>query len=111
MSHTVTVHFEDRTDAPSYDLTCTEPADAPCKAVWDCECEGYLNYEVRNGRPTHSAVFPSVGERCIGRFSPGACDVGAQFDADSGLFGEITFDVDFNGDCGGLAIVGGGVTR
>lgn len=111
MSHTVTVHFEDRTARPSYDLTCTEPADAPCKAAWDCECEGYRNYEVRNGRPTHSAGIPITGERCIGRFTPGACNVGEWFDADDSLSGEITFDVDVNGHGDGLRIVGGGVTR
>lgn len=76
-------------------LICHAPADAQCKAVWDCDCEAFYDFLITDdGLPTHLPDPHYKHRWCTGRWGTG-CDLVDWFDAgeDEALTGTVTFDV------------------
>ena len=60
-------------------VRCDEPATAPCRAVYDCGCEGYYDIGITDdGRPYH-VPQPDEGEVHIGRFEEHCCTIAEWF--------------------------------
>ena len=38
---------------PMLSMTCEEPPESMCHAVWTCECEGWSSDGIDNGEPWH----------------------------------------------------------
>lgn len=80
---------------PSSRLICHAPGDAPCKAVWDCECETIFDYLVtREGKPTHLPDPYDKHHWHEGRFDHTQCSLADWFENDDEpLQGTVTLDV------------------
>lgn len=63
---------------------CNAAPDAPCRAVWDCECESSWRYRTIDGKPAHDSTFEGTesagNEVHIGRFDPEYCDLTDWYD-------------------------------
>lgn len=57
------------------ELECRAAPDAPCKAVWSCDCESTYGYHVHEGRPHHYSTWDNGDLRGhhIGHFDPDHC--------------------------------------
>ena len=104
MSHTVTIRFDELGYGPSYSMTCTEPAESLCHAVWDCSCESSDDCGEEGGRPWHESSYGEDRERHYGTYDPTSCNVREWFENSEDVYecikGSISFDVasEWNGD-------------
>ena len=90
--HKIRVEFLGFT--PLYRLVCEAPADAPCHAAFDCDCEQFYDYMVtREGVPTHLPDPFDKHHWHTGRFDPTRCGLADWFEDDEAIQGEVTFDV------------------
>lgn len=81
----------------SYRLICRAPGNAPCKAVWDCDCELIFDYMVdREGKPTHLLDPFDKHTWHVGHFDHSQCSIRDWFEGDGEeeLQGTVTFDVE-----------------
>lgn len=96
MTHTVTVEWESGY-GPTYSFHCNAPTDALCHAVYDCDCEEYVDHGLEDGRPWHTTYTgDGVGEaRHYGRFDTDHCIEREWFEiTDDPLDGVLTFEVE-----------------
>ena len=103
--HVVRIEFH---GGLTYTMTCTALADAMCHARYDCECEAWIDADVRDGLPTHRVGdydMPTRDDeaRHVGRFDPGWCNIVEWFEDGDGaddMTGTFTFPVTpvFEGD-------------
>ena len=60
------------------ELECHASSDAPCRAVWDCDCESIYGFHVVDGAPHHFSTYDDVAAvrgHHVGRFDPGHCTI------------------------------------
>ena len=57
------------------ELECHAAPDAMCRAVFDCECEGYYGYHVVDGKPHHHSSYDGIeaSGHHVGHFDPDLC--------------------------------------
>jgi hypothetical protein len=91
--HTVTIDWDNH---GCHTFTCHAPADALCRASWDCTCEEWIGLVVEDGVPWHDAGTDVEVGRHRGRFDGGGCNLRDWYDECRGadlLTGEVTFPV------------------
>lgn len=79
---------------------CRAADDAPCRAVWDCECESITDYSVIDGVPCHRNAYDDQAFHA-GRFDADRCNLRDWFEGqDECVEGEVRVDVTehFRGD-------------
>lgn len=55
-------------------VRCREISEAACHAIWDCDCVGFHDYKVINGKPTHSKEIGGAdSDRCVGITAADQC--------------------------------------
>lgn len=80
---------------PMLSMTCEEPPESMCHAVWTCECEGWSSDGVDNGEPWHHHYEDLPHVRHVGKFDRAVCNWGDWFDgSDETMRGAIVFRVE-----------------
>lgn len=106
--HHVTIDYG-RDGSPTLSLTCSAPADAPCRAEWSCDCEEFVWGEVEDGKPAHY-TFDSEDEPVthVGAFVPDYCSLVDWFDnSEEMMRGAVTVSVRVKWNDGPEFILGG----
>lgn len=79
-------------------MTCHAPVGAPCRAVWDCDCESTYGYHVKDGKPHHYSTYDdgiSVRGHHVGRFDPDECNLCDWHGSSEGdVIGAVVVDVE-----------------
>lgn len=78
-------------------LECAAAPDAPCRAVWDCDCESIYDYHVHEDQPHHYSTWDDeqVRGHHIGYFNPGACTIREWHEnSDEDVAGTVRVQVD-----------------
>lgn len=73
---------------------CNAPDDAPCHAVWKCDCEAIYDYESIGGCPTHRHS-PETGSGIhVGTFDNNQCNLRDWFEnQDESVSGQVRVHV------------------
>lgn len=85
--HSITIEFDAGGPFPHLTWTCNAPADALCRAEYDCECEAWHWEESVEGVPQHRNFDEDVHTGHLGD----ECRLRAWFEESDGhVFGTVT---------------------
>jgi hypothetical protein len=102
--HSVTIDYGKDGYPATLSLTCSAPADAPCRAEWTCDCEEFSwSGNGTDGLPVHTTWSEESDDEVehVGTFGTG-CNIADWFaDSDDVMRGKVTVPVTprWDGDC------------
>lgn len=94
------------------DWVCKAPKRSFCHVEWDCECETFVNQQMRRGVPAHQPWGAEDDEWHVGHFNKKQCNYEPWFSDDSeALYGEVEVPVTptFEGEWYSFTIAAGKV--
>lgn len=89
------------------ELECSAAPNAPCRAVWDCECESIHDFHIVDGQPHHYNTYDGddlwdTRFHHVGKFDDGACNLRDWHEnSEEDVTGTVRVQIDpsWEGDC------------